>query len=215
MEQREARFAKVNRIFLAFYYLFSAVLIVVYAIRKDGYHLGISIGTLAIPPALALFYRITRLKRVHQLDFLILAFTFLAYPLGSCLDFYRILPGFDKVAHTLSGVFVSVLCLVLYYFLKPGHAVEARDAALAMVFTFFGSMAVAGLWEIAEYLISFVVGLDLQRVAATGVADSMQDMIVCMIGTLVTLPFVHRLCHGKTDPLTGAVSTFVELNLKG
>ena len=215
MEQREARFAKVNRIFLAFYYLFSAVLIVVYAIRKDGYHLGISIGTLAIPPALALFYRITRLKRVHQLDFLILAFTFLAYPLGSCLDFYRILPGFDKVAHTLSGVFVSVLCLVLYYFLKPGHAVEARDATLAMVFTFFGSMAVAGLWEIAEYLISFVVGLDLQRVAATGVADSMQDMIVCMIGTLVTLPFVHRLCHGKTDPLTGAVSAFVELNLKG
>ena len=78
MEQREARFAKINRIFLAFYYLFSAVLIVVYAIRKDGYHLGISIGTLAIPPALALFYRITRLKRVHQLDFLILAFTFLA-----------------------------------------------------------------------------------------------------------------------------------------
>ena len=215
MEQREARFAKVNRIFLAFYYLFSAVLIVVYAIRKDGYHLGISIGTLAIPPALALFYRITRLKRVHQLDFLILAFTFLAYPLGSCLDFYRILPGFDKVAHTLSGVFVSVLCLVLYYLLKPGHAVEARDAALAMVFTFFGSMAVAGLWEIAEYLISFVVGLDLQRVAATGVSDSMQDMIVCMIGTLVTLPFVHRLCHGKADPLTGAVSAFVELNLKG
>ena len=51
--------------------------------------------------------------------------------------------------------------------------------------------------------------------AATGVADSMQDMIVCMIGTLVTLPFVHRLCHGKTDPLTGAVSAFVELNLKG
>lgn len=215
MEQREARFAKVNRIFLAFYYLFSAVLIVVYAIQKDGYHLGISIGTLAIPPVLALFYRITRLKRVHQLDFLILTFTFLAYPLGSCLDFYRILPSFDKVAHTLSGVFVSVLCLVLYCFLKPGHAVETRDAALAMVFTFFGSMAVAGLWEIAEYLISFVVGLDLQRVAATGVSDSMQDMIVCMIGTLVTLPFVHRLCHGKTDPLTGAVSAFVELNLKG
>ena len=76
-------------------------------------------------------------------------------------------------------------------------------------------MAVAGLWEIAEYLISFVVGLDLQRVAATGVSDSMQDMIVCMIGTLVTLPFVHRLCHGKADPLTGAVSAFVELNLKG
>ena len=215
MEKREACFARINRIFVAFYYLFSAVLIAVYAVQKDGYHLGISLGTLIIPPAIALFYRITRLKRVHQLDFLILAFTFLAYPLGSCLDFYRILPGFDKVAHTLSGVFVSLLCLVLYYFLKPGHKIEVSDRALAMAFTFLGSMAVAGLWEIGEYLISFVVGLDLQRVAATGVAYSMQDMIVCMLGTFATLPFVHRLCDGRTDLLTGAVSAFVELNLKG
>jgi len=38
------------------------------------------------------------------------------------------------------------------------------------------SIAVAGLWEIGEYTLSGVVGRDLQRVMATGVADSMQDM---------------------------------------
>ena len=215
ISEREARFQKVNRAFVVFYYLFSAVLIVVYAVQKDGYHLGISLGTLVVPPAIALFYRIFRLKTVHQLNFLVLAFTFLAYPLGSCLDFYRILPGFDKVAHTLSGVFVSLLCLVLYYALKPGHEIARRDAGLAMAFTFFGSMAVAGLWEVGEYLISFVVGLDLQRVEATGVADSMQDMIVAMLGTFATLPFAHRLAAGKRDLITGAVDAFVALNLKG
>ena len=215
VETRETKFAKINRVFLILYYLFSAVLIVVYAIQKDGYHLGISLGTLVIPPAIALFYRVFKLKPVQQLNFLVLAFTFLAYPLGSCLDFYRILPGFDKVAHTLSGVFVSLLCLVLFYALKPAHKVEKSDAALAIVFTFLGSMAVAGLWEIAEYLLSFVVGLDLQRVEATGVSDSMQDMIVAMIGTLATLPFAKRLTDGKRDLMTGAVDAFIELNLKG
>lgn len=211
---REARFKTINRFFTLFYLLFSSVLVVVYAIQGDGYHLGISIGSLFVPPAIALFYRLLRLRPVEQLTALVTAFTFLAYPLGSCLDFYRMVPGFDKVAHTLSGVFVSLLCLILFYALKPGHAVERSDAALLIAFTFFGSMAVAGLWEVGEYLISFIVGLDLQRVAATGVSDSMQDMIVAMIGTLATLPFAWRLAQGKRDLLTGAVDAFIELNLK-
>lgn len=211
---REKRFAKINRIFFALYLAFCAVLIAAYAVRKDGYHLIISLGAPLVLPALALFYKVFGLKRVQQLDFLIVAFTFLAYPLGSCLDLYRILPGFDKAAHCLSGVFVSILCLVLYYALKPGHAIEKSDAALAIAFTFFGSMAVAGLWEISEYVLSGIVKIDLQRVLTTSVSDSMLDMIVCLIGTLVTLPFVKRLCDGKRDILTGAAEAFVELNLK-
>lgn len=211
--EREKKFEKINRGCVIFYFLFSFVLIAVYAVQRDGYHLGISLGTLIVPPAICLFYRVFRLKRVRQLDALILAFTFLAYPLGSCLDLYRILPGFDKVAHTLSGVFVSILCLILFYALKPGHRIERQDFPLAAMFTFLGSMAVAGLWEIGEYLASMVVGLDLQRVALTGVSDSMQDMIVCMAGTLATLPFVKRLTDGKADLITGAVTAFVEINL--
>ena len=38
---------------------------------------------------------------------------------------------------------------ILFYALKPGHAVERSDAALLIAFTFFGSMAVAGLWELS------------------------------------------------------------------
>ena len=213
MEKRELKFEKINRVFVALYYLMCIVLIVVYAVMRDGYHLGISLGTLVIPPAIALFYRLMHWKPVHQLNFLVLAFTVLAYPLGSCVDFYRIVPGFDKLAHMLSGVFVSVLCAALYCALKADHRIATADAAMAAVFTFFGSMAVAGVWEIGEYLISGVVGLDLQRVAATGVADSMQDMIVCLVGTLATLPSVVRLTKGRPDLLTGGVDAFVRKNL--
>ena len=213
IHQRENRFKQINRIFTAFWYLFSAVLIAMYAARKDAYHLAISLGTLVAPPGLGLLYRLLRLKRVHQMDFLILLFLFLAWPLGACLDFYRILPGFDKITHTLSGVFVGALCLALYYAVKPGHRIERSDAALAMLFTFFGSMAVAGLWEISEYLLSAIVKIDLQRVLATSVSDTILDMIVCLIGTLATLPFVRRLTMGKRDLLTGAVAAFVQINL--
>ena len=127
---REARAKRIYRAFVMFYLLFSVVLLVVYAIRRDSYHLSITLGTFAIPLALMLIWKIPVLHRVYQLDILILGFTFLAYPLGSCLDLYLMIPGFDKVAHTLSGTFTAQLALILYYALKPGHRIEKKDSSL-------------------------------------------------------------------------------------
>ena len=197
-----------------FYCLFNAALLVLYAVKRDAYHFSVSIGTFAIPLLLELVWKLPFLHRVWQIDCLILGFVFIAYPLGSCLDLYLLLPGFDKAAHTLSGTFVSLLALILYYALKPGHQIERRDATLAAAFMFFASMAVAGLWEINEYLLSGVVGRDLQRVALTGVADSMHDMIACLAGTVAVIPIALRLCAGKTGVLSNAVRDAIALNFQ-
>ena len=213
INRTEARYALVNRIFFPLYLLLCAVLAAVYALRRDGYHLGISLGALAIPIAMALFYRLTGLKVVHQIDFIILAFTLIAYPLGSCLDFYARFPGYDKLMHMLSGAFVSVLCILLYCALKPGHRIGSDDFWLALLFTFFGSMAVAGLWELAEYGINLVTGRDVQHVLDTGVGDTMQDMLVCMIGTIATLPLLRPLSQGRQTRFTAPIDAFLERNL--
>ena len=213
IEQIEARYARVNRIFFPFYLLLCAGMSVLYALKRDGYHLGISLGALAIPVALLLFYRLTGLKLVHQLDFIILAFTLIAYPLGSCLDFYARFPGYDKLMHMLSGAFVSVLCILLYCALKPERRIGRGDFWLALLFTFFGSMAVAGLWELAEYAINLVTGRDVQHVLDTGVGDTMQDMLVCMIGTLATLPLLRPLSQGRQTRFTAPIDAFLERNL--
>lgn len=213
INRTEARYALVNRIFFPLYLLLCAVLAAVYALKRDGYHLGISLGALAIPIAMALFYRLTGLKVVHQIDFIILAFTLIAYPLGSCLDFYARFPGYDKLMHMLSGAFVSVLCILLYCALKPGHRIGSDDFWLALLFTFFGSMAVAGLWELAEYGINLVTGRDVQHVLDTGVGDTMQDMLVCMIGTIATLPLLRPLSQGRQTRFTAPIDAFLERNL--
>ena len=213
IDRTEARYALVNRIFFPLYLLLCAVLAAVYALKRDGYHLGISLGALAIPIAMALFYRLTGLKVVHQIDFIILAFTLIAYPLGSCLDFYARFPGYDKLMHMLSGAFVSVLCILLYCALKPERRIGRGDFWLALLFTFFGSMAVAGLWELAEYGINLVTGRDVQHVLDTGVGDTMQDMLVCMIGTLATLPLLRPLSQGRQTRFTAPIDAFLERNL--
>ena len=68
---------------------------------------------------------------------------------------------------------------------KPGHALERADAANAALFTWMFAVLSAVLWEIWEYIVS-LFGADPQQVAATGVGDTMQDMIVCTLGGLLT-----------------------------
>lgn len=212
LETREAQFHRIYKFSAALWYAVSTALTVVYAARADMYHLGISLGTFMIPPFIALFHRLFHLRPSWQLNTLALGFIFIAYPLGSCVDFYRIVPGFDKLAHALSGIFVSILCIALYCALNPARRIRQQDMYLALAFTFFGSMAVAGMWELGEYAVSAIVEMDLQRVAATGVSDSMNDMLSCMAGTVAALPAVVSLAKGRCGALTSPIRAFVENN---
>ena len=110
----------------------------------------------------------------------------------SVLGGYAQLRAYDKLAHMLSGSFVYLLAHPLFYFLKANHAVEKSDRNLLMVFCAATSLCVAGLWEIGEYFLSMLTGIDMQRVATMGIHDSMQDMIVCLIGTVALLPSTSR-----------------------
>lgn len=208
----EEKFARINRIFIPFYLFLSIAAAVYYGVHQDGYHLGTSLGTLALPVGLAVFYPLFKLKSVHQLNFLVLAFSMLGHTLGSALEFYQLIPYFDKFVHMLSGVFVSVLCLGLYLCIRADAPLTRNERLLAILFVFLGSMAVAGLWEISEYAVHAVTGRDVQKVAATGINDTMQDMIVCLVGTLLYLPAVSALFKGKHNFLTGAAVAFVEKN---
>ena len=127
------------------------------------------------------------------------------------------IPYYDKAMHTLSGVFVAFLALCCFYFFKPGREIDRKDGPLCCLFVFAVSMAVAGLWEIGEYTVSCIDGSDPQLVLSTGVGDTMQDMIVCMVGTLL---FVGVLAHWylrrddrRSGPLMGAFDTFYQYNL--
>jgi len=178
----------------------------------DCYHLWLCVLAPAIPVAVVLLFRALKLRFTWHLNLVIMIFITLAYLLGSCVDLYHSLPGYDKFIHSVSGLFVSLLCCVAYYFIKSSHALEALDARILPVFVFCGSMTVAGLWEIWEYVMSGLTGQDLQFVAETGVSDTMQDMICCLVGTIAFLPSAVRLGNGKGDWLTGAVSDFIEQN---
>ena len=200
------------RSMVVLYLIFSFCTAAIYGVKRDLYHLFITLGTMLIPLGIWSLPKMLKLKREYFLDLIVLGFAFLAYTLGSCVDLYKILPGFDKLAHMLSGVFAGMLALCLYCVLKGECRPRASDCAIVVLFVFFGSMAAAGMWEIGEYFVHMITGRDVQKVIATGINDTMLDMIVCMIGTIMYLPSVKRFCSGKCSILNNAVGAFAKKN---
>ena len=86
---------------------------------------------------------------------------------------------------------------------------------LPELFAAFGTALVAIAARLVgrgKYIPAGIVARDLQRVAETGVADSMWDMIVCTFGALATIPAALRLCQGRHGLLSGMVHDFIVLN---
>ena len=162
--EKQAKYRLLSRVMLGIYLGTAGVCCVYYGLKWDAYHFSIGLLSVVIPPLWVLLFRILKLKRTGPLDFMALLFLYLAYPLGSVVDLYAAIYGFDKFVHTLSGVFVSTLCLALFLALKPDHEIRRKECALAAAFVFFGSMAVAGLWEICEYGVHALTGRDVQHV---------------------------------------------------
>lgn len=106
--------------------------------------------------------------------FVWLIFIFLAHYMGVTAEFYNKWEGFDKVVHAFSGVLTA--CISLFFVPKK------TGLGFKILFAIAFSWMCAGLWETFEFVCNIFVGGDAQKVATTGVTDTMMDMIVAFGG---------------------------------
>ena len=85
---------------------------------------------------------------------------------------------YDKVTHTISGVLTAYVSLLF---------IPERSEKLwfNVLFIIAFSWMCAGLWETFEFVCDTFFNGDAQRVAATGVTDTMTDMLVAFAGASV------------------------------
>lgn len=126
-------------------------------------------------------------------------FVFCTVLVGSAFYGYSRIPYWDKIFHLLSGVLLSAVGLVVCQLVFPGlEGTQKLRGRLASWFVFLWNMTVAVLWEIYEYALLVFLGLDAVNHRTTGVHDTMQDMIVCLVGGLFFLGSLRRyLRQGK------------------
>lgn len=199
------RMRKVCRAIQGAYLLVSLIYIGYYSVHFSWYNWGLAAGSLLLFPAMALCRRLIGGNIGHATEAVVYGFTLLAYGLGECAHLYYRIPGYDKIMHMMSGAVTVVLAWSAFYRIPPGRRPEASDAPMAILFCMLAAMAVAGMWEIGEYILSQLTGMDVQKVAAQGIHDTMKDMMVCMAGALACLPSMLRFYRGRRT-LLGCVA---------
>ncbi|MDY2919384.1 MAG: hypothetical protein SOU08_07080 [Anaerococcus sp.] len=125
----------------------------------------------------------------NSLWFLNLVYAFfivLAVDLGSVSGFYDLFLWRDTVMHGAFGFICSVSIYIL--FLKDSYDLKNRSRLLLI---FLATMGCGSLWEIFEFSVDNILGMDTQRVGEsialgkTPVYDTMVDIIITIAGFIV------------------------------
>lgn len=110
-------------------------------------------------------------------------FIFLADFLGCVVNLYNKIGWYDLFTHFLSGIFTFGVGM----FILKRVGIQWKNFSFDLLFCFCFVMFVAGIWELFEYVIDGLLGMDLQHHLDTGVNDTMEDMLAAFIGGIVTL----------------------------
>lgn len=121
-------------------------------------------------------------KIKDSIKFMWIIFIFLAQFLGATVEVYNKIEYFDKFTHWLSGIATALLSLMLLKYLKM---FDKKNKAFNIIWMLSVTLAIAASWEIFEYTANLLFGGDAQRVALTGVNDTMQDIIVALLGGII------------------------------
>lgn len=151
---------------------------------SDIYHIAIAFAGIFFLALPKLLYKLFKIPKLFKVEILFYTFCFLAYVLGIVCGLYKLTSFYDKFIHTLAGIFFSFIAVVILVFIKK-EKFENPDKILISIFSFSFSMAVAAMWEVCEYIINIIFKTDPQNFQTTGLNDTMLDITVCLLGTVI------------------------------
>lgn len=131
-------------------------------------------------------------------------FIFLAQFLGATVELYNKIAYFDKFVHWLSGVITALLSLTVLNYMS---LYNKKRKLFNIIWMISITLAIAAGWEVFEYCANILFGGDAQRVVTTGVNDTMQDIIVAFLGSiLVSILYVYEVKYNKKGIINNFVS---------
>jgi hypothetical protein len=160
--------------------------LVIFIIRRDWENVFLTLLVIGLIVAPAFLMRKWRVHVPAEFQLIAMAFVFLSLFLGSARDFYYLFWWWDIVLHTGSGFLLGIVgWIVLYLLLQSNRLPRGVSPALVSVFGVTFAVTLGVLWEIIEFAIdSLWPNVNMMSVE-TGIADTMQDLIVDFIGAVI------------------------------
>jgi hypothetical protein len=136
-------------------------------------------------------------------------FLFCAIYLGEVRNFFFLIPHWDTILHTFTGLALGALGFSLVSLLNGSESVTfSLSPIFVAIFSLCFALALGTVWEIYEFAMDSFLKTNMQKFALeTGepligqaaLADTMKDLIVTAIGAFVVSVIGYIALRGKKE----------------
>ena len=153
------------------------------------------------------FSKRTNIKIPVEFQIFFLLFIFAAMYLGEVHDFYYRVKWWDSMLHSTSATLLGYIGFLLIFTLNRDKDIHLRLSPFFIaLFTFCFAISIGVLWEIFEFLVDHIFGLNMQKARSLGhliegygdtrlgVLDTMKDLIVDAVGALFVAIMGYFYC---------------------
>lgn len=211
--RREKNFQRINVLLLIIMILISAYCALSGFYRGDSYAASQAMLAIVMFSFPALITRFLHIYIPQDCRLIYYSFSFCTVVVGSAMYGYSKIPHWDKLFHFFSGTLISAVGLIICHLLF--HALTGTKKIrfiLYSLFPFLFNLSVAALWEVYEYMLYILFNIDAVNTLTSGVNDTMQDMIVCLLGGfLFTCSLLRAYFKGKYGLLLNICAHFFRL----
>lgn len=152
-----------------------------------------------------------------EFEVLTIVFIFASIFLGETRDYYGRFWWWDLALHTTSGILLGILGFLLVYVLNetPRLDLHLRPGFVAF-FSFCFVVAVGALWEVFEFAMDELAGMNMQTPFLgdpSGLTDTMWDLIVDALGalTIALVGYLH-MKRGMKSFIEHSIQRFIAGN---
>lgn len=155
----------------------------------------------------------TRIRIPPVFQIIILLFIFASMYLGEIHNYFYRVPWWDSMLHANSAIILAYIGFILIYTLNKDKRMHIKLSPFFMaLFSFCFALAVGTVWEIFEFAMDVLLGVNMQKArnleevygvfdTRLGVIDTMRDLIVDAIGALIVsvIGYFHMKNHRDED----------------
>ncbi len=147
-----------------------------------------------------------------EFESLAVVFVYASLFLGELRGYYIRYWWWDSLLHTCSGFLLGILGFLLVHVLNEKRRIDNHmNPGFVALFAFSFALAAGTLWEIFEFAMDQLFGLNMQK---SGLMDTMTDLIVDALGALVVsvLGYVYLRRDRRDSFLERWIIAFIEAN---
>jgi len=153
-----------------------------------------------------------------EIEVLAVLFVFSSLFLGEVRGYYLRFWWWDVALHTASGFLLGILGFLLVHVLNEEEEIELHmKPGFVALFAFVFAVGMGALWEIYEFGMDALFGLNMQKEMLgdpSGLTDTMWDLIVDTVGAFIIaiLGYGYLETAGNESFLERWIESFVEGN---